>query len=276
LHARSRANRLPPEQNARTLGGEVGVIGAWAKRPRSVIRYRRLRDTGLHPEQPRRSRGVERQRLAALTLISDWREEIKVLASLYNISADAIAGVILWDGAEDPYRRWLLRLGPGRVHPCEVGRKSDAKRAEEAELAPFTPRGPVSRLRILRRPEGALLYIAAILAYHAENYETIAGVDIRRDPAILCTLYQGGASDLRAARLARRRARDPGALPIVGDEMGPWVEAHRGFIRGLLERPLPIVAVPAGPEKPIASPRSRAAGLLVWDRLVAACEPAAK
>jgi hypothetical protein len=251
-------------------------MGAWVKRPRSIIRYRRARDTGLHPEQPRSRRGAERQRLAALTLIRDWREEIHVLAGLYNVSADAIAGVIVWDGTEDPYRRRLLRLGPGKVHPCEVGRKSDAKRAEEAGLAPFAPRGPLSRLRILRRPEGALVYIAAILAYHARNYETIADVDIRRDPAILCTLYQGGASELRAARLARRRARDPGALPIVGDEMGPWVETHRVFLRGLLEQPAPLVAAARVPEKPIPSPRSRAAGLLVWDRLVAACEAAAK
>jgi hypothetical protein len=256
------------------LGGDVGVTGAWAKRPRSIIRYRRVRDTGLHPEQPRSSRGRERQRLAAFTLISDWCEEIHVLASLYDISVDAIAGVILWDGAEDPYRRRLLRLGPGKVHPCELGRKCEAKRAEDAGLAPFAPRGPLSRLRILRRPEGALVYIAAIMAYHAENYETIAGVDIRRNPAILCTLYQGGASDLRAARLARRRVHDPGALPMVGDEMGPWVEQHRPFIRGLLEQPAPAASPVPGRVSP--PPRSRAARLLVWDQLVAACEPVAK
>jgi hypothetical protein len=252
------------------------VIGAWVKRPRSVIRYRRRRETGLHPSEPRSSRRRERQRLAALTLIGEWREEIFVLAALYNVSAEAIAGVILWDAAEDPYLRVVLRLGPGKVHPYEIGRKSDAKRAEEAGLAPFAPRGPVSRLRILRRPEGALVYITAILAYHARNYESIAGVDIREDPAILCTLYQGGASELRAARLARRRAEDPSAKPIPGDEMGPWVGTQLAFVRGLLEQPAPVAPAPAARDDFVASPRSRTAGLLVWDRMLAACENAVK
>jgi hypothetical protein len=251
-------------------------MGPWVKRPRSLIRYRRWRSSGQQPYEPRPSGVLERQRRDGLALIQDWRTEIHVLAGVYDVSADAIAGVILWDAAEDPYRRRLLRLGPGKVHPCELGRKSDAKRVEEAGLAPFAPRGPVSRLRVLRRPEGGLVYIAAILAYHAGNYESIAGVDIRADPAILCTLYQGGASEARAARLARRRARDPGAQPVPGDEMGPWVESQLDFIRRLLSRPAPIVAPLAVPDDPVASPRSRTAGLVVWDRMVAACAHAAK
>jgi hypothetical protein len=249
--------------------------GFWIKQTRSVIPYRRRRGSGLQPDEPRTSRGLERQRLAALALISDWRDEIFVLAAFYNVSSTAIAGVILWDGLEDPYRRAVLRLGPGRVHPGELGRKCDARRAEDAGLAPFAPRGPASRLRILRRPEGALVYIAAILAYHARNYESIAGVDIRKDPAILCTLYQGGASEQRAARLARRRALDPTARPVPGDEMGPWVETHRAFIRGLLEQPVPLATALARDE-PVALPRSRTAGLVVWDRMVAAGENASR
>jgi hypothetical protein len=230
------------------------VRGAWVKRQRSLLRYRRRRASGRQPYEPRSSRGLERQRLRVVALIREWRSEIRVLAGVYNVSADAIAGVMLWDAVENPYRRPLLRLGPGKVHPCELGRKSDAERAEDAGLAPFTPGGVVSRLRILRRPEGALVYIAAILAYHAANYESIAGVNIRADPAVLCTLYQGGASEARATRLARRRARDLGARPLAGDEMGPWVETQRAFIRGLLAEPGPIVTVRNAPR------RSRRAG----------------
>ncbi len=252
-------------------------MGTWVKRSRSlVIRYRRVRASGLEPYEPRPSRVRERQRVAAFELINDWREEIDVLAGVYNVSALAIAGTILWDAAEDPYRRPLLRLGPGRVHPCELGRKCDARRAEEAGLTPFKPRGPVGRVRILRHTEGALVYIAAILAYHASNYESIAGVDIRADPAILCTLFQGGASELRAARLARRRVDDPNAMPVPGDEMGPWVATHRSFIRGLLERPAAVVAARTVPDGASAPSRSLAAGLVVWHRMVAACENAAR
>jgi hypothetical protein len=236
----------------------------WVQRPRSIIRYRRRRETGLQPHEARSRRGLERQRLEAIALVRERREEIQALAGIYNVSAHAIAGVILWDALEDPYRRPVLRLGLGKVHPCELGRKSDARRAEEAGLFPFAPRGPVSRTRFLQRAEGALVYIAAILAYHASNYETIAGVDIRADPAILCTLYQGGASELRAARLARRRARDPDAQPIPGDEMGPWVVTQRAFIWGLLAQPDPIPATRAAPQ-PVVLPRPLAASLGVGE-----------
>lgn len=213
------------------------VAKGWIKRPRSPLRYRRRRATRRHPAEPRSRRGVERQRLTALALVSAWRAEIHVLAERHDVAADAIAGAVLWDALENPYRRPWLRLGPGKVHPFELGRRSDAERAEAAGLVPFTPGGTLGRLRLLRRPEGAFAYIAAILAYHAANYEAIAGVDIRADPAVLCTLYQGGASEARAARLARRRAREPGARPRAGDEMGPWVASHRVFIRGLLAQP---------------------------------------
>jgi hypothetical protein len=172
-------------------------------------------------------------------LISEQRDQIHTVARLHKISPDAIAGAILWDALENPYRRPWLRLGPGKVHPFELGRKSDAERAEEAGLVQFTPRGAWRRLRVLRRPEGAIAYIAAILAYHAANYETIAGVDIRADPAVLCTLYQGGASETRAARLARRRARNPRAMPRAAEEMGPWVHEQRAFIGALLAQPAP-------------------------------------
>lgn len=239
-------------------------MGAWIERPRSLIRYRRRRASGQPPDEPRASRGLERQRGAAIELIREWRAEIHVVADLYDVSAEAIAGVILWDALEDPYRRPVLRLGPGKVHPCELGRKSDARRAEEAGLLPFTVGGPVRRMRLLRRSDAALAYIAAILAYHASNYESIAGVDIRSDPAILCTLYQGGASELRATRLARRRVSDPDAKPVPGDEMGPWVQAQHAFIGALLARPGPTVPDPSVSD-PFVFPRALVAALGVGD-----------
>jgi uncharacterized protein DUF1402 len=198
-----------------------------------VPRLRR-QPTGRHPHAPRSHPGFERQRLDALALISDRRAEIHALADRYRVCAHAIAGAVLWDALENPYRRRWLRLGPGKVHPCELAGESDAERAERAGLVPFSPGGAVRRLRVLRRPEGALAYIAAILAYHAENYETIAGVDIRGDAGVLCTLYQGGSSEARAARLARRRAGNPDAMPRAADEMGPWVMSQRAFIAALL------------------------------------------
>jgi hypothetical protein len=203
----------------------------------NLRRFRRRRVTGCHPDEPRSHRGFERQRLEALALIRERRAEIVALAHHHGICADAIAGAILWDALENPYRRRWLRLRPGKVHPIELGRPSDAERAENAGLVPFAPGGPVSRVRILRRPDGALGYVAGILAFHADTYATIAGVDIRHDAGVLCTFYQGGNSGTRAARLAERRAADPRAMPRAADEMGPWVVTQRPLIRALLTPP---------------------------------------
>jgi hypothetical protein len=233
----------------------VEAKGVWVGGRWVPLGYRRRRTSRLHPDEPRARRRLERQRLRALALISERRFEIHALAGRHRVCADAIAGAILWDALENPYRRPFLHLGPGKVHPFQLARKSAARRAEEAGLVPFAPAGPVSRLRILRRPEGALAYIAAILAYHAANYEAIAGVDIRGDAPVLCTLYQGGDSEVRAARLARRRALDPGARPRAADEMGPWVASHRGFIRALLTQPArvpPAAALRPAPVTAIA------------------------
>jgi hypothetical protein len=207
----------------------------WVRSPSGLLPYRRVKASGRHPSEARTSRGLERQRLRAFGLIRGQRGRIHALAFTYGVPAEAIAGAILWDALENPYRRPFLRLGPGKVHPWEPGRTTAAERAEEAGLVPFAPGGVRSRLRILRRPEGAIIYIAAILAYHAANYEAIAGVDVRADPAVMCTLYPGGNSEARAKRLARRRAKHPGAMPRAADEMGPWVDRQRAFIRALLD-----------------------------------------
>jgi hypothetical protein len=66
---------------------------------------------------------------------------------------------------------------------------------------------------------------------HSANYLKIAGVDISGNVGVLCTLYQGGNSEERAARLAERRKKDPKAQPIAADEMGPWVEKNMDFVR---------------------------------------------
>jgi hypothetical protein len=58
--------------------------------------------------------------------------------------------------------------------------------------------------------------------------------------------------------------------------MGPWVATHRSFIRGLLERPAAVVAARTVPDGASAPSRSLAAGLVVWHRMVAACENAAR
>jgi hypothetical protein len=190
--------------------------------------------SGLHPGQPRRRRGIERQRLNALEQVRLRRQLISEEAGRHGIAEEAIAGAVLWDALENPYTRPFLRLGPGKVRPSRLGDLSAAELAEEAGLVPFSPGGALARWRLLRRPDSAIVYIAAILACHAADYREIAGVEIGDEPAVLCTLYQGGDSAERARRLAARRRQDPGAMPRPADEMGPWVAEHMDFVRSAL------------------------------------------
>lgn len=59
-------------------------------------------------------------------------------------------------------------------------------------------------------PDKSLAYIAAGIRRSIDDYKTIAGVDISRNPGITATLYNTGGSANRAAALA---ARGGGALP---------------------------------------------------------------
>jgi Protein of unknown function (DUF1402) len=166
--------------------------------------------------------------------IRSRRELIRAAAARYGIAEEAIAGAVLWDALENPYKRPFLRLGPGKVRPSCLGGPSAAELAERAGLVPFSPTSSLARWRLLRRPDSAIIYISAILASHAADYREVAGVEISEDPAVLCTLYQGGNSAERARRLADRRLRDPGAMPRAADEMGPWVAEHIDFVRAAL------------------------------------------
>jgi hypothetical protein len=205
---------------------------AW--RPNPLLPVRRLRTTGLAPGQPRPDRRAERQRLRALALIEAERAHICRVAERYGVAPEALAGALLWDPLENPYRRNILRLGPGRVHPREMFRPSTAEQVEARGLVSVPTSSTLQRMRRLRQPRWAIAYVAAILRMHADNYRRIARVDVTRDPAVLCTLYQGGKSETRARRFVARRRLDPGARPAPADEMGPWVQREADFIRRLL------------------------------------------
>src|SRR6478736_3859531 len=257
-----RESARPPSDRPRPLAVLVHLLPArrmrpgapprWARRHRGLIPFRRRRVSHLHPAQPRRRRGFERQRLAALEHIRLRRELVRAAAARYGIAEEAIAGAVLWDALENPYKRPLMRLGPGKVRPSRLGGPSAAELAERAGLVPFSPATALARWRLLQRPDSAIIYISAILASHAADYREIAGVEISDDPAVLCTLYQGGDSAERARRLADRRLRNPGAMPRAADEMGPWVAEHIDFVRAALR------AGPSFQSGPFNVPISRA------------------
>ena len=117
-----------------------GVPPRGARRHRGLFTFRRRRASRLHPAQPRRRRGFERQRLAALGHIRLRRELIRAAAARYGIAEEAIAGAVLWDALENPYKRPFMRLGPGKVRPSRLGGPSAAELAERAASSRFRRR----------------------------------------------------------------------------------------------------------------------------------------
>jgi Protein of unknown function (DUF1402) len=214
-----------------------------ARRP-SLLILRRLKRTGRDPLQPWPGLRRERERQRGLGFVVAHRSRIREEAERYGIAPEAIAGAVTWDMLENPYRRPVLRLGPGRVYPCHLLRRSEAEKVEEIGLVQVEPGSAWLRLRRLRQPRWAIRYVAAIMRRHADNYLRIAGVDISDNPGVLCTLHQGGNSEKRAARLARRRRTDPEAAPSPADEMGLWVERHADFLRSLVGDDPPLHALP--------------------------------
>jgi hypothetical protein len=188
--------------------------------------------SGLPPTTPRSDKDIEDQRLEAINIVRSNCLKIWATAGKYGVSAEAIAGAILWEALENPYLRSFSRLGPGKVHPYEHIGKSEAEKVEEEKRVPAS-KDKEERTQRLKQADQAITYIAAIMQRHADNYKKIAGVDITNNPGVLCTLYQGGKSEERAQKLAEKRKKDPNAQPMPGDEMGPWVEQNMDFIKGL-------------------------------------------
>jgi hypothetical protein len=196
------------------------------------------------PDQPRVLPYFEEQRQEAIQIVKSQCAHIRTAAESTGIAPEAIAGAILWEALENPYYRPVKRLGPGKVHPWEPTGKSEAEKVEAEQLVP-PAKDLGEREQRLQQPGWSVTYIAAIMGRHAKNYQNIAGVDIRSNVGVLCTLYQGGHSEDRAKNLAERRKKDPTAQPVTADTMGPWVVQYLDWIRqtmGCFPAPEPLTS----------------------------------
>lgn len=191
-----------------------------------------LQRQAADPATPRTDPDVEAQRLESIDIVRANCMKIRFMAMKFGVAHDAIAGAILWEAIENPYHRSFSRLGPGKVHPTEFIGKSEAQKVEDEKRVPAAA-DTDARQKRLAQAAWSIVYIAAIMQRHTENYKKIAGVDISDNIGVLCTLYQGGHSEERAKKLADRRKTDPKAQPVAADSMGPWVERNIKFVSGL-------------------------------------------
>jgi Protein of unknown function (DUF1402) len=186
--------------------------------------------TGRAPYQSSPDPDAEKKREEVITLIQKHADDINQAALRYNVPPETIAGAILWEAIENYRHPALDSGGPGRIH-----NETAFTLWREGKV----PSGYVPVLDT-RKPEIAIVYIAAIMNESAENYELIAGVNIRKNIGALNTLYQTGDSKRKAELLRDGRKIDiankrPPRQPIVPSKaMGEYVENHRLFIRNQL------------------------------------------
>jgi hypothetical protein len=236
LEARSASPTDAFEREADTMGSRarrgrpLGPVAALSAMTGPMATGAPLMVARLAPDQARTDADEEAQRQEAMRIVKDQCPRIQRRAQSYGIAPEAIGGAILWEALENPYSRSFSRLGPGKVHPFEYFAKSEAEKVEDAGMVPKS-KDSDERQAKLKDPGTAVDYIAAIMARHATNYQTIAGVDIKSDVGVLCTLYQGGHSEERAKKLAERRKTDPNARPQAADRMGPWVVSNLDWVR---------------------------------------------
>ena len=233
------------------------------------------RFSNLPPWAERDNKNDEDQRKEAIRVVSENAEWICRVSQHHNVTPDAIAGAILWEGIENPYPAW--RVGPartnipGKIHPYEGDVAQQIER--EGRVPPLPSSFPGSeptvsdRTRRLRNPQWAILYIGVILDRIADIYEQRARrlgrtpYNMRDQAGILGTLYQGGAPENRSQRFEARRTLDPRAVPLMNpsEKMGPWISQYRWWIRDLLQKNgcPPRGVAPAGeisPQRPLNVP----------------------
>jgi Protein of unknown function (DUF1402) len=186
--------------------------------------------TGRAPYQSSPDPDAEKKRVEVIELIEKHAYDINEAALRYSVPPETIAGAILWEAIENYRHPALDSGGPGRIH-----NETAFTLWREGKV----PSGYVPILDT-RKPKIAIVYIAAIMNESAENYDRIAGVDIRKNVGALNTLYQIGDSKRKAEILRDNRkidianGRQPRQPDVPPKAMGEYVENYRLFIRNQL------------------------------------------
>jgi hypothetical protein len=186
----------------------------------------------------------------------------------YRVDRRAIAGAIAWEMLENVVRnpRFKISVGEGKVHTYYGNRSTlwgsaksvvtqarirlpfgdpgdDTSAKEVEDLGYLPPQSFDNRVRILSATEGAITYIAAIMAAVADLAARHGFDDVRSNPVILTNVYQGRT--LRTWEEALK-AKTPGSVFSGGNPMDIWVAAHIAFIEDGVGRPkLPESGSPA-------------------------------
>lgn len=155
------------------------------------------------------------------------RDQIAAAGRRYRVSRIAVAGAIAWEMLENVRSGGWRSVGWGKVHTFNFAFWDDpiAKEVEDRGYLPKQSRA--ERERLLRQPDSAILYIAAIMGAVADAAERIHGGNIRMDAEILTNVYQSMDLDDWEGHLGRKAK---GAGFGGGNAMDRWVVERRDFL----------------------------------------------
>ena len=157
-----------------------------------------------------------------------YRRYLREYAKRFTVTPVAIAGAIAWEALENPMFFTVSSVGPGKIHtrtspiPLLGSDRTLARQIEEANYLP--KQSEAGRERLLKSPQGAILYVAAMMGAAADIAKT-AGFEIRFNPGVLTTFYQGHDLASWKAHMQRKKARGDTTFNIE-DTMATWVESH--------------------------------------------------
>jgi hypothetical protein len=154
-----------------------------------------------------------------LSWLQKYGDVIAAAERQWRVDRRAIAAAIAWEALVNVRTASLRAVGPGKVHV-------NSEVVREVEAAGYLPRQtPEARRELLRTPEGAIQYIAAIM--HAKaNIAEAFGFNIRNRVDILTNEYQGRSLTEWTDVLINKRDT---AL-VAGNSMGIWAPQHIQYL----------------------------------------------
>jgi hypothetical protein len=172
-----------------------------------------------------------------------YRDAILLQELLTGVDRRAIAGAIAWEALENvqsslsPSR---AAGGPGKVHAWTTYSGNDDRPAapEEVEVRGLMPGQTLDqRVALLKTPEGAIAYIAAIMQAMAEDARA-SGFDIWRNPEVLTWGYQSKYVDTFAQRMREKAAAGETTFDTSASTMAVWVRQNMPYLELAVGAPL--------------------------------------
>ena len=154
-----------------------------------------------------------------LSWLQAHRRQITDAAREFAVDRRAIAGAIAWEALENARTVSLRSVGPGKVHV-------DADVVIQVEQAGYLPvRTSQERRALLRRPEPAIRYIAAMMSAKAAIAATF-GFQMRNRPDLLTNEYVARSLTEWTEHLIGKTDADL----VAGEDMALWTQAHLPFL----------------------------------------------